>query len=276
VPVPADYLAFMAHSNGAYGQPGEHGLWLRLDAIEAVPAVTRGHGAPAGLLLIGATRLGEGLAIDARSAPAQIVTVSLGWWGGFDVLDVLGPSLEAALRALETMGPPAALWEAPVTGRPGQRPDIGFVPTPQPVVEAMLAAARVRPGELVYDLGSGDGRIVITAARVFGARGVGFDVDVELIQGARAASAAAGVRHAATFKRADIFTVDVSPADVVTLYLLRDINVRLLPQLKKLRAGARVVSYAFDLPHCTPARTELVEYAPGMKGRLYVWEAPLE
>jgi SAM-dependent methyltransferase len=143
------------------------------------------------------------------------------------------------------------------------------------VVEAMLAAAEVRRGETVYDLGCGDGRVVITAARKFGARGVGFDLDFELIQAARAAAAAAGVRHAATFQRADIFAVDLAPADVVTLYLLRDINERLLPQLRRLRPGARVASYEFGLPGYPADHTELVDYAPGAQGRLFVWRAPL-
>ncbi len=126
--------------------------------------------------------------------------------------------------------------------RSGPRPSAGFVPTPHAVVDGMLAAAQVRPGEMVYDLGCGDGRIVIAAARKFGARGVGFDLDVELIQAARAGAAAAGVRHSVAFRRADLFTVDLSPADVVTLYLLREVNAQLLPQLKQLRPGARVVS----------------------------------
>jgi Methyltransferase domain len=277
LPLPPDYLEFMAFSNGGFGTAGEQGLWLRLDSLEDVLAMTRGQGAPAGLLLIGGTRLGDALAIDgrARGRPALVVTVGLGWWARFEVLDVLGPGLEAALGMLEHMGPAEHPWSPLVRPLGGKRPDIGFVPTPQPVVEAMLAAAAVRRGETVYDLGCGDGRIVITAARKFGARGLGFDLDFELIQAARAGAAAAGVRHMATFQRADIFSLDLSPADVVTLYLLRDLNARLLPQLRQLRPGARVASYEFGLPGCTPARTELVEYAPGVRGRVLVWEAPL-
>jgi Methyltransferase domain len=276
LPLPPDYLALMAFANGGYGTAGEHGLWLRLDPLEDVLAMTRGQGAPPGLLLIGGTRLGDALAIDARASasPPQVVTVSLGWWARFEALDVLGPSLEAALAALEHMGLSEHPWSPLVRPLGGKRPDIGFVPTPQPVVEAMLAAAQVQRGETVYDLGCGDGRIVITAARKFGARGVGFDLDFELIQAARAGAAAAGVRHLATFQRADIFSLDLSPADVVTLYLLRDINARLLPQLRQLRPGARVASYEFGLPGITPARTELVAYAPGVQGRVLVWEAP--
>src|SRR5260221_9026513 len=90
--LPSDYLEFMAASNGGYGTAGEQGLWLRLDPLEDVLAMTRGQGAPAGLLLIGGTRLGDALAIDARDRgrPPLVVTVGLGWWARFEVLDVLG------------------------------------------------------------------------------------------------------------------------------------------------------------------------------------------
>jgi len=274
--LPADYLEFLAASNGAYGQTGEHGLWLRLEAIEDVLPLTRAHGLPPGLLLIGSTRLGDGLAIDTRARPAQIVTLALGWWGEHDVLDVLGPSLEAALAALATMGPPATPWATPVAGRLRQKLDIGYVATPQPVVEAMLRAAAVKPGETVYDLGCGDGRIVITAARSFGARAVGFDLNVELIQSARALAVTANVRHMATFRLADMFTVDLSPADVVALFLRPETNQRLLPQLRQLKPGARVVTYEFKIPGYEPAHTELVEYVPGVKGKVLVWPAPFE
>ena len=272
VALPPDYLDFMADCNGGLGQPGEGGLWVRLDRLEDVLPATRGQGAPAGLLLIGGTRLGDGLAIDGSAQPPQIVTVSLGWWGLFEVLDVLGPSLEAALATLERMGMAEQPWLTPA--RRGPQPAIGFVGTPQPVVQAMLAAAAVQPGETVYDLGCGDGRIVITAARQFGARGVGVDLNFELIQVARAAAVAAGVRHMTAFRLADLFSVDLAEADVVALYLLPAVNERLLPQLRQLRPGARVVSYEFRLPGYEPARTALVEYAPGVQGRVYVWEAP--
>lgn len=268
--VPQDYLDFMRAANGAYGQTGDEGLWIRLDPIQDVVPMTRGQQPPGGLLLIGGTRLGDGLAIDARSSTTQIATVATSWWGNWDVLDPLGSTLETALHELESMGPLPVPWAV----RSGPRPSAGFVPTPHPVVEGMLAAVDVKPGEMVYDLGCGDGRIVIAAARKFGARGVGFDLDVELIQAARAAAAAAGVRHSVAFRRADLFTIDLSPADVVTLYLLRELNAKLLPQLKQLKPGARVVSYEFDIPGRTPDRTALVEYQPGYEGRVQVWDAP--
>ncbi|MEP7356482.1 MAG: methyltransferase domain-containing protein [Anaerolineales bacterium] len=271
LPLPPDYLDFMRRSNGGYGPAGEDGLWIRLDPLEDVLPITRGQRAPDGLLLIGNTRLGDGLAIDGRHQPAQVVTVNLGWWGNFEVLDELGETLAGALRALEMLGPLPVPW----ADRSGPRPDIGFVPTPQTAVNAMLAAAEVRPGEMVYDLGCGDGRIIITAANKFYARGLGFDLDVELVQAARAAAAAAGVRHTVAFRRANIFEIDLSPADVVTLYLLREMNGRLLPQLQRLKPGARVVAYAFDVPGLPPPRsTTVLEVEPGVQGRIMVWQAP--
>ena len=268
--VPVDYLDFMRHADGAYGAVGQDGLWVRLDSLEDVVPITRGHRAPGGLLLVDSTRLGDALAIDTRAGSPQLVTLAVSWWGNWDVLDTLGSTLTEALEALNEMGPLPLPWAV----RAGNQPDIGYLPTPHGMVRAMLAAAEVKPGETVYDLGCGDGRIVIAAARHFGARGVGFDLNVELVQAARAGAAAAGVRDMATFRRANIFTVDLSPADVVTLYLLRDLNLKLLPQLKALKPGARVVSYEFDLPGYPPQRSVIAEYEPGVEGRAQVWETP--
>jgi hypothetical protein len=271
--VPADYLDYLAQANGAFGAPGDGGLWVRLEAIEDALPMTLAHGLPPGLLLIGGTRLGEGLALDTRAAgrPAEFVTLDLSWFGELDTRDALGPSLEAALQTLEQMGP----GRVPRSVAAQQALEIGYVPTPQPVVTAMLRVARLQPGEMVYDLGGGDGRIVITAARDFAARGVGFELNMELIQAARALAVAANVRHAAAFRRQDLFTVDLAPADVVTLFLRPEMNARLVPRLKQLRPGARVVTYEFRLADYEPARAEWVAYAPGRRGQVRVWEAPL-
>ena len=270
IPVPADYLDFMRHSNGAYGPVGGEGLWVRLDPLEDVLPMTRGQRAPGGLLLLGSTRLGDALALDTRSGSPQLATIAVSWWGNWDVVDPLGPTLTGALTALQEMGPLPLPWSV----RAGNLPDIGYVPMPHGMVRTMLATAEVKPGETLYDLGCGDGRIVIAAARHFGARAIGFDLNVELVQAARAAAAAAGVRHQATFQRANIFSLDLSGADVITLYLLRELNLKLVPQLKALKPGARVVCYEFDLPGYTPVRTALAEYEPGVEGRVQVWEAP--
>jgi hypothetical protein len=270
VPVPPDYLELMRHANGLYGPVGEDGLWVRLDPIDDVLPITRGQHAPGGLLLLGSTRLGDALAIDARGPAPQLATIAVSWWGNWDTVDPLGPTLTGALEALKEMGPLPLPWSV----RAGHLPDIGFVPMPHGMVRPLLETAGLKPGEMVYDLGCGDGRIVIAAARHFGAQGIGFDLNIDLVQVARANAAAAGVRHHAQFRRADIFTVDLSPADVVTLYLLRELNLRLVPQFKTLKPGARVVSYEFDVPGYPPTRDALVEYEPGSLGRVWVWEAP--
>jgi ubiquinone/menaquinone biosynthesis C-methylase UbiE len=192
------------------------------------------------------------------------------WWGNWEALDPLGTTFTGALEALQHLGPLPLPWEV----RADYKPDIGYVPIPHGMVKPMLEAAAVKPGETVYDLGCGDGRIVIAAARHFGARGMGIDLNVELVQAARAAAAAAGVRHLARFERANMFEVDLTPADVVTTYLLRELNLKLVPQFKTLKPGARVVAYEFDLPGYEPTRTALAEYEPGVEGMVRVWEAP--
>lgn len=125
--------------------------------------------------------------------------------------------------------------------------DIEFVPTPDNVVKKMLEVAEIREGDVVYDLGSGDGRLVIAAAKKYGVRGYGFDLDPVRVKEARANVEKAGVGHLVTIEQKNIFDVDLSPASVVTLYLLPSINVRLIPQLKKLKDGSRVISHDFGM-----------------------------
>ena len=130
-----------------------------------------------------------------------------------------------------------------------------FVPTPQSVVEMMLTMAEVTKNDVVYDLGSGDGRIVITAAKKYGAKGVGFEIDEDLIKEAREKARKEGVSHLVEFRKQDVMTVDLSPATVVTLYLLPEANLRLRPRiLSQLRVGARVVSHNYDMGDWAPLR----------------------
>ncbi len=130
-----------------------------------------------------------------------------------------------------------------------------FVPTPQSVVEMMLTMAEVTKNDVVYDLGSGDGRIVITAAKKYGAKGVGFEIDDDLIKEAREKARKEGVSHLVEFRKQDVMTVDLSPATVVTLYLLPEANLRLRPRiLSQLRVGARVVSHNYDMGDWAPLR----------------------
>jgi SAM-dependent methyltransferase len=129
-----------------------------------------------------------------------------------------------------------------------REPDVVFVPTPPGVVDAMLKLARVSSSDVVYDLGSGDGRILIAAAKMYGARGVGIDIDPERVREATARARAENVADKVTFRQEDLFTADISPATVVTLYLSPTVNSRLAPKLmKELKPGTRIVSHAFDL-----------------------------
>lgn len=153
---------------------------------------------------------------------------------------------------------------------PSREPDVHFVPTPQPVVDRMLELAKVDEDDVVYDLGSGDGRIVITAAKKYGARGVGIDIDPQRIAEARENARAAGVEDKVEFRQADLFEVDLSEATVVTLYLLPSLNLKLRPKLmRELRPGTPVVSHAFDMGDWEP---EVAEEIDG--DDIYLWHVP--
>src|SRR5262249_37285328 len=133
-----------------------------------------------------------------------------------------------------------------------RKPDVVYVPTPQPVVEAMLEMAKVTASDVVYDLGCGDGRIPITAAKKYGARGVGIDIDPQRIAEANENAKVEGVTDKVKFLNQDLFTSDFSEATVVTLYLLPTLNLKLMPQLKALKPGTRIVSHAFDMGSAWP------------------------
>jgi SAM-dependent methyltransferase len=135
-----------------------------------------------------------------------------------------------------------------------REPDVVYVPTPQAVVDKMLELAEVKPGDVVYDLGCGDGRIVVTAAKKYGVKAVGFDINPERVKEARANVAANHVEKLVAIKEADIFTLDLREASVVTLYLLPSLNVKLMPQLAKLKPGSRIVSHDFDMRGAKPVK----------------------
>jgi len=147
-----------------------------------------------------------------------------------------------------------------------------YVVTPQDIVDEMLQVAGVGKEDLVYDLGSGDGRIVIEAARRYGARGVGIELDPELVRRARENARRANVSHLVEFRQQDIMTVDLSSATVVTLYLGREANLKLRPRLlAQLRPGARVVSHEFDMGDWRPSASLRVrDEASGFR-TLYLW-----
>ena len=147
-----------------------------------------------------------------------------------------------------------------------------YVPTPADVVERMLTLAKVGPRDVVYDLGCGDGRIVIAAAQKFGARGVGVDIDANLINQAEANAKAAGVERRVKFVVQDAMTVDVSDATVVSLYLLSASNVKLRPILtRQLRRGARIVSHSFAMGDWEPEVVDTFRDVNGTSRTLYLW-----
>jgi cyclopropane fatty-acyl-phospholipid synthase-like methyltransferase len=151
--------------------------------------------------------------------------------------------------------------QAPAQTQELRRPDVHYVPTPQAVVDAMLRMANVSGKDVVYDLGCGDGRIPVTAAQRFGARGVGIDIDPVRISEANENAKNAGVTDKVKFLNQDLFTSDFRDATVVTLYLLPSLNVKLMPKLKaELKPGTRIVSHAFDMgSEWPPEKTEQVE-----------------
>jgi ribosomal protein L11 methylase PrmA len=153
---------------------------------------------------------------------------------------------------------------------PTRTPDVIYVPTPPEVVEAMLKVANVKAGDVVYDLGCGDGRIVVTAAQKYGARGIGIDIDPQRIKEANANVQKAGVGDRVKIMQADLFETPISEATVVTLYLLPSLNVKLMPKLmKELKPGTRIVSHAFDMGDWKPEQTLNVD------GRtVYYWTIP--
>jgi SAM-dependent methyltransferase len=151
------------------------------------------------------------------------------------------------------------------------QPDVRYVPTPQHVVDAMLELASVTSADIVYDLGSGDGRIPITAARKYGARGVGIEIDAFYLRDAYDNVKRAGVGDRVVFLNQDLFAADIGQATVVTLFLLPQVNLRLLPKLKReLRAGARIVSHQYHFGDEWPP--ERVQEMDGLT--IYLWKMP--
>jgi tRNA G37 N-methylase Trm5 len=149
---------------------------------------------------------------------------------------------------------------------------VPYVPTPQEVVERMLEMAQVKKGDIVYDLGSGDGRIVITAAQKYGVRAIGFEIDPVRITESRENIKKAGVGHLAEIRQQDIRTVDLAPATVLTMYLLPEVNLMIRPHIwKQMKPGSRVVSHDFDMGDWQPLRTETVKDNHNWDHTLYLW-----
>lgn len=162
----------------------------------------------------------------------------------------------------------------PRPARPRRRPDVAFIPTPPETVDEMLRQARFGPGDVLYDLGSGDGRIPIRAAEVYGVRAVGIEIDPALVAAAQEAARRAGVSDRVTFRAGDIYREDLRGATVVTLYLSDTINLSLRPKLlRELPEGARIVSHDFRMGDWKPERTVRVPWR-NLYRTVYVWTVP--
>jgi SAM-dependent methyltransferase len=158
---------------------------------------------------------------------------------------------------------------------PPRRLDVIYVPTPQAVVEQMLEMAEVKPGDVVYDLGCGDGRVLVTAAKKYGVKAVGIEIDPKRIEEARENVRRNGVSNLVTIREGSLFDADLSGATVITMYLLPQLNVRLKPELAKLKPGTRIVSHAFDMKGAKPKRVEDVrETSIGAAKQVYLWVVP--
>lgn len=167
--------------------------------------------------------------------------------------------------------------EVTVEGRIYRSLDVMFVPTPQDVVDKMLQLAMLKKDDLVYDLGCGDGRIPVTAARKYGCKAVGYDLDPERVKEALENVKKNKVEHLVTIEQKDIFTLDLSEADVITLYLLPALNVKLIPQLEKLKPGSRILSHSFDMKGVKPDKViRLTSSFDNIEHKIYLWTTPLK
>jgi len=158
-----------------------------------------------------------------------------------------------------------------------REPDVVFVPTPQKVVEKMLELAEVKKDDLLYDLGCGDGRIVVTAAKNYNCQCVGYDINPERVIESMENVKKNKVQKLVRIEQKDIFTLDLSKANVITLYLLSSLNVKLIPQLEKLKPGTRIVSHDFDMEGIvTPDKSIKVTTDDNATHDVYLWIAPLK
>jgi SAM-dependent methyltransferase len=186
---------------------------------------------------------------------------------------------EGALRFVRALRPKFRQIESRLARTPLPHLDlppedyIGFVPSPMSVVHRMLELAEIQPGDMVYDLGCGDGRVLICAARKYGARGVGIEIDRDRIEDAR--RRASEFEDRITFRRQNVFKVDLRPADVVTLYLLPKLNERLLPRLRNLKRGARIVSHRFELPGVVAHKVARRKDSEGFQHEIFAYRTPL-
>jgi precorrin-6B methylase 2 len=158
-----------------------------------------------------------------------------------------------------------------------ESPDVVYVPTPNDVVSKMLKLAKVKKGDVVYDLGCGDGRIVVTAARKFGCKGIGFDINSKRIQESLANVKKYKVGKLVKIQNKNIFKVDLSKASVITMYLLPELNLKLVPQLNKMKPGSRVVTHEYSIEGYEPDQTiEFKSREDNAEHTVYLWTVPLK
>src|SRR5262245_49470014 len=170
----------------------------------------------------------------------------------------------------------AFLGRVPSQDKPPREPDVVYVPAPAEVVEKMAEVPGVAPGDVVYDLGCGDGRIPVTASKKYGVKSWGFDINPARVKESLENVEKNNVKDLVTIKLQDIFELDLSKADVITLYLLPQLNVKLIPQLDKLKPGCRIVSHDFNMEGVRPKREATYTPSGGREHRIFLWVTPLE
>ena len=204
-----------------------------------------------------------------KTCGTVLVIVCLGIFGGRDWLASTKAAGSFVLQQEERGRKPALLAARTDEESPYIAP---YVPTPQEVVDRMLKLAEVRSGDVVYDLGSGDGRIVITAASRYGVKAVGFEIDPSLVKTSRDNVKEAGLEHLVEIREEDIRNVDLSPASVLTLYLYPTANLRLRSAImRQLKPDSRVVSHQFTMGTWKPDRIDQITDSTGILRTLYLW-----
>ena len=186
-------------------------------------------------------------------------------------LSGLRPALDGISLTKPDNRPPANI------SHENRKPDVPYVSTPQEVVDKMLEMAKITKDDLVYDLGCGDGRFVVTAAKKYGCKAVGYDISPRRVRESRENVKKNGLEHLIRIEQKDIFSLDLSKADVITLFLLPSLNVKLIPQLDKLKPGSRIVSYNFGMRGVTPDQTVKFTSAENKSQHtIYLWTTPLK
>ena len=237
-----------------------------------------GLGGPKGLWALSTLGVVLGCAaagtVSTRASPSAIASAT-----------EAAPSETASATTHRARRAPTTTTSDTAAAAPTLRLDAPYWATPQPIVEQMLELAGIKASDVVYDLGCGDARILVTAAQRYGARGYGFDIDPRRVVEAQRNVRRNGVEHLVQIEQVDIFTLDLTPADVIFLFLLTRMNDRLTPQLEKLRPGSRIVSHEFEIPRARPTKTVRVLGPPDGPPEadptahqavhtLYLWKMP--